>query len=68
MKVGDLVRIQSEWVHHNPWMKALFEDEVVEIGLIVKDYGKDNHHVEVLLGGRVFETSKTRLEVVSGEV
>jgi len=64
MKTGDLVRVPNEWVVLNPWMKVIFEDEVPEIGLIIKDYGEDNHHVQVLMGGRVFETSKTKLELV----
>ncbi len=64
MKIGDLVRLPNEWVVCNPWMKTLFEDKIVEIGLIVKDYGEDNHHVDVLINGRVMKTSKTKLELL----
>lgn len=35
MKIGDLVRITSEWVHHNPWMKNKHPSK---IGLIVGFY------------------------------
>ena len=48
MQVGDLV-----------WNK-FYET----YGIIVKDYGISNHHVDVLIDGEVVETSKTRLEAV----
>ena len=48
MQVGDLV-----WSRHHE-----------TYGIIVKDYGISNHHVNVLIDGEVVETSKTRLEVV----
>ena len=35
MKIGDLVRITSEWVYHNPWMKPY---EPIKIGLVVGFY------------------------------
>jgi|SaaInlV_165m_DNA_1040744.scaffolds.fasta_scaffold121869_2 hypothetical protein len=66
MKTGDLVRIANEWVVHNPWMKEMFEGCITEIGLIVKDFGHNNHHCVVLIGGKEMNISKTRLEVVNG--
>jgi len=48
MKVGDLV-----------W-SSYFET----YGIIVKDYGVSNHHVDVLIDGEVVGTSKTKLEAV----
>ena len=62
MKTGDIVLIPNEWVALNPWMKTLFGEGGV--GLIVKDYGDNNHHVWVLIGGKVIETSKTKLELL----
>jgi hypothetical protein len=62
IKIGDLVRIINEWTVHNPWMK--FEDELIEIGLVVKDFGHNNHHCVVLIGGKEMNMSKTKLEVV----
>ena len=44
MKTGDIVLIPNEWVALSPWMKTLFGEGGV--GLIVKDYGNDNHHVD----------------------
>ena len=45
MQVGDLV-----WhCHWEVW------------GIIVKDFGRSNHHVDVLIDGEVTRTSKTRL-------
>ncbi len=66
MKTGDLVRIVNEWVGHNRWMKEMFEDEVIEVGLVVKDFGHNNHHCVVLIGGKELNISKTRLEVING--
>jgi len=65
MKKGDLVRIVNEWVGHNRWMKEMFEDEVVEVGLVVEDFD-GFHHCIVLIGGKELNISKTRLEVVNG--
>ena len=48
MQVGDLV-----WL----WQRETY-------GIIVKDFGIGNHHVNVLIDGEVVETSKTRLEAV----
>ena len=48
MKVGDLV-----------WNK-FYET----YGIIVKDYGINNHHVDVMIGDEVARTSKTMLEAV----
>ena len=48
MKVGDLV-----WhCHWEVW------------GIIVKDFGRSNHHVDVMIGDEVARTSKTMLEAV----
>ena len=65
MKVGDLVKIPCEWVELNPWMQTLFREwGEAGVGIIVKDFGHDNHHVVVLAGGREHKMSKTRLELV----
>ena len=48
MQVGDLV-----W--HCHWETY---------GIIIKDFGSRNHHVDVMIGDEIFRTSKTRLEAV----
>ena len=48
IKIGDLVRIVSEWTMHNPWMK-LAEDEI-RIGLVVGlGHGTRNNAI-ILIG------------------
>ena len=63
IKIGDLVRIISEWTMHNPWMK-LPEDEI-RIGLVVGlGHGTRNNAI-ILIGGEQVVFHNHRLEVLN---
>ena len=63
IKIGDLVRIISEWAMHNPWMK-LPEDEI-RIGLVVGlGHGTRNNAI-ILIGGEQVVFHNHRLEVLN---
>lgn len=63
IKIGDLVRIVSEWTMHNPWMK-LSEDEI-RIGLVVGlGHGTRNNAI-ILIGGEQVVFHNHRLEVLN---
>ena len=65
MQVGDIVILRNEWVELNPWMQEMFAEwGEAGIGLIVKDYGPNNHHVVVLVGNEELRMSKTKLELL----
>ena len=62
IKIGDLVRILSEWRGHNPWMK--FPDEQPTIGLITGISKRGITAYRVLTEGREILLPFTRVEVL----
>ena len=60
MKVGDLVKVISEWTHHNPWMQ--FHEDEPKIALVVKT--DDPSLVSVYADGKELIYKKTELEVI----
>jgi len=64
IKIGDLVRIMSEWTMHNPWMK-LSEDDV-RIGLVIGlGHGTRKNAIVQMLSGEVVVFHNHRLEVLN---
>ena len=65
MQIGDLVIFKNEWVELNPWMQTIFAEWGKDgVGLVVKVFGHDNHHIVVLINGTYIQTSKTKLEAL----
>lgn len=63
LKIGDLVRIVSEWKGHNPWMD--FPDDLVKIGLVMNVVGANDDFAVVLAEDEKLILHKRRLGVLN---
>ena len=61
MQVGDLVKVISEWTHHNPWLKLTDSEP---FGLIVSEMWSPDGQYVVFINGEKQVFKRTQLKLV----